>query len=64
MDEERSPVSGSVLFESCFFCLNTRIKRVVYYSWAPYYWAACPYCVKTLNTTEDKVKRAKKIKKS
>jgi hypothetical protein len=64
MDEDLSPVSGSILVDNCFYCLNTRKKRVVYYSTVPYYWIACPYCVKTLNTAEDKIRRSRKIKKS
>jgi len=61
MDEDLPPVSGSILVDNCFYCLNTRKKRVVYYSTVPYYWIACPYCVKTLNTAEDKKRRSRKI---
>jgi len=42
------PNPEAVLVENCFYCLNTRVKRYYHSQSLPYYWAACPYCIKTV----------------
>ena len=42
------PDSETIIADTCFYCLNTRVKRYYHSQEHPYYWAACPYCIKTV----------------